>query len=304
MPRITMSPWLAAGAGLGQGFNEGYMAGSQLNLQRQQVQQQKNRDAVNLLMSGVKNMPDDPTEAQNYWDNFGQVFQQFTGKPLPPWKIGQVKSASDKLKAQIDSFVQAGYSEEDARAYAAQSALGGKGIPKQPEQRIPWQSPVSGKTYMLKPGEAARTEASVILGRERMGLTQQGIDLRERGQEQQESQFGRKLEQSERHFQEKPKKDEEEAIEKMALKRIEKSIDYKMGTDEERSAMLEKTKETIRKEKQQRAPTKGKSPGTSDAAYESFKKAFAKNPAAAIKRSQELGDGFAERYKRELPKPM
>lgn len=320
MARISFgSPWLAAAGGLGQGLGQGVMAGLEIQEQRRRAEQQRRHDAANLLMQGIKNMPDDPDEAQKYMDQFGQVFQQFTGMKAPPWKVAEAKPFADKMKIAVAEIKQAApnMSDDQAFSYAYHRLTGGKGAPKMPEERIPWLSP-TGQTYMVKPGEAARADISALYGGQRVGIAQEGLGQRERALDISE----RKMEQET----EKPMtpaevttfatdwqarlKSAQSPEEKAEITRqikeqggdvkdvpIEGAISKKPLWGPTTKSIVVPPSTKIQTKRPGRPGFLGK-----DAAYESFKKAYAKNPAAAIQRSKELGDGFAERIARETTK--
>lgn len=131
MAKITFSPWAAMGGGLGEGLTGGLLTGMELAERRRRVEAEKNRDTINLLMQGVKGMPDDPEQAAAYWQNFGQVYQGVTGTPLPPWNIGQVKPLADRLKASVAQLKEAfpGMPEDQLYPWAIQQVTG-KAPPK------------------------------------------------------------------------------------------------------------------------------------------------------------------------------
>ena len=184
------SPGMAAVGGLSQGLSQGFTAGSELAMQKQAAKQKQQHDAMNLLMQGMKNMPDDPAQGEAYMKFFGNVFQQATGQPLPDIPWAKAKPFSDQYKAiEADVNNIPNLSSDDKKNLVLQR-LGLK-PGKQEQQLVPWKSP-SGQTYMVKPGEAGRMDIQMILGNERVGLGQSGLDLRQRGLDQAESHFQQK----------------------------------------------------------------------------------------------------------------
>ena len=131
------SPWMAAGAGLGQGVGQGVMFGMQLAQQKQAAKRQQQHDAMNLLMQGMKNIPDDPEQGEAYMKFFGNVFEKSTGQKLPdiPWT--KAKPWSDKFKAFEAEGIAAGLSPEQARN-AALERSGLKGIKSGKEDKPNW----------------------------------------------------------------------------------------------------------------------------------------------------------------------
>ena len=183
---------MAAVGGLGQGAVQGFQVGADLAMQKQKMQQQKQHDAMNLLMQGIKAAPDDPDQAKPYWDFFGQVFKQTTGKEIPPQLMAQAQPWTERFKKAFTeaktAFPQ--MSEPEINNIVLQK-FGMKPM-KEQEEKVPWTSPVDGKTYMLKPGEAARAGIQASQGGDRIGLGQAGLDLRQKGLEQSESHFQQK----------------------------------------------------------------------------------------------------------------
>ena len=252
------SPWMAAAGGLGQGVGQGVMFGMELAQQKQAAKRQQTHDMFNVLMQGMKNMPDDPAQGEDYMKSLNTFVQQFfPGQKMPDIPWAKAKPFADRYK-KAESEIKAAFPDrpqEWVDQMAAQQ-LGIKAVEPRMTVNTPW-----GTYGGLKPGEAARIGVQAGSTQQRLGqqgeqfqqrLGQQGEQFQQR-QGQQGQQFqqreGRQAEQFERS---QEGKNSEIKIEKRARTLMkdnwEDSVSFKTGTPEEQAIILEKYKDKARGE--------------------------------------------------------
>ena len=153
--RFGVSPWAYAAGGLAQGVGQGFQVGADLAMQKQALQQRKQHDAMNLLMQGIKNIPDDPQQGEQYMKFFGQIFEQTTGQKMPDVPWAQAKPLSERMKTAVEEMKKANPNLTDEQAFPyAYQIITRRNAPKagkEPTQDW-YQNPQTGAWEAAPPG--------------------------------------------------------------------------------------------------------------------------------------------------------
>ena len=138
------SPWLAAGAGLGGGLGEGFIAGQAAAQRKKEIEQQRQHQAMQLLMGFSKLADTSPEVAASVW------------KQMTPWMVKQgmptemphFPTTQEKMQKSVEANVQGFQTAKDAirQQYPGMSedqvnqfAAGTVGVPWK-SQAVPWMT--------------------------------------------------------------------------------------------------------------------------------------------------------------------
>ena len=110
------SPWMSAGAGLAGGVTEGLALGLQNAHQKKQEEQQRQHQAMQLLMGFSKVAEQDPETARALETQIAPMFEKLSGKPWQPMKIPTEQDRMARATATEKAWEAQGFSRPEAMA--------------------------------------------------------------------------------------------------------------------------------------------------------------------------------------------